>query len=45
MAASGELAKMLILAFADSETCESGGEFDAARLKGLQALRYPRASE
>jgi len=33
---SGELKKMLILAFADSETCESGGEADAeARFEAL----------
>jgi len=29
MSTAGELKKMLILAFADSETCESGGEADA----------------
>ena len=29
MAAAGELEKMLILAFADSESCESGGEAEA----------------
>jgi hypothetical protein len=29
MSTSGELKKMLILAFADSESCESGGEADA----------------
>lgn len=41
MSTSGELKKMLILAFADSESCESGGEAEA--VASYEALINPEA--